>query len=214
MSELIPTTRALPAVLRDALQNEGVRLVVGKVVSIPDNAHVRVEFAGTQVTIPRLASYQAPVAGDAVYCLATGSVMIAVGIATPTPRGGAAVDPGTATGQVPVWNAATGRWTGQAQAPNADALDGLDSSAFLQQTLAGTHRAWWTFFSGVALAGGISTHAHPLGVVPTGVFCLPQPPLPNVGYLDATTTQVRLRWWLPSFADATGTVFGFLLVLG
>jgi hypothetical protein len=41
------------------------------------------------------------------------------------------IAPGTVSGQVPVWDNAAKTWVAQAQAPNADTLDGLDATAFL-----------------------------------------------------------------------------------
>jgi hypothetical protein len=43
----------------------------------------------------------------------------------------AVIAPGSASGQVPVWDNTARAWVAQAKAPNADTLDGLDSSAFL-----------------------------------------------------------------------------------
>ena len=91
--QLVPLTRSLPVVLRDALEKEGVRLVVGKTVSVPDATHVQVDFAGQDVVVPRLASYLQPASDDAVYCLATDGIMLAVGAANGAIGGGGAPGP-------------------------------------------------------------------------------------------------------------------------
>jgi hypothetical protein len=77
----VPFTRTLPYVLREQLQGEreGVALLVARIVSAPDNAHVTIELGGTNITIPRLASFTAPPAGGSAYVLASKLVMIAIG---------------------------------------------------------------------------------------------------------------------------------------
>jgi hypothetical protein len=76
----VPFTRTLPYVLREQLQgDQAVALLVARIVSAPDNAHVVVEIGGTNITIPRLASFTAPTAGGSAYVLASKLVMIALG---------------------------------------------------------------------------------------------------------------------------------------
>jgi hypothetical protein len=77
----VPFTRSLPYVLRQQLpqRRQGVVLLIGEVVSAPDTAHVVVELGGVNITVPRLASYTAPQAGDSVYLLGSPLVMIALG---------------------------------------------------------------------------------------------------------------------------------------
>jgi hypothetical protein len=76
----VPFTRTLPYILREQLaERRQVVLLIGRVVSVPDTAHVVVEVAGTNITVPKLASYTTPVAGDSVYLLGSRLVMIALG---------------------------------------------------------------------------------------------------------------------------------------
>jgi hypothetical protein len=83
MSELRVGTpvRTLPNVLRRALTpgQESARVLLGTVVSAPDNAHVRIDIGGAQSTIPKLAQYSAPVAGEPCYVLVSGAFTIALG---------------------------------------------------------------------------------------------------------------------------------------
>jgi hypothetical protein len=70
-------------VLREQLyERPGVTLMIGRVVSVPDAAHVEVEVAGGSFTVPRLASYTSAAAGDSVYLLGSRLVMIALGTIT------------------------------------------------------------------------------------------------------------------------------------
>jgi len=77
----VPYTRTLPYVLRDQLRpgDAQVRILVGTFVSAPDNAHAVVSIGGTNITVPRLASYTAPVVGQPVYLLTAGLITIALG---------------------------------------------------------------------------------------------------------------------------------------
>ena len=76
----VPFTRSLAYVLREQLNEpDRVAFVTGKVVSVPDNAHVRVEVAGTQFTVPRLSSWTAPGVNDSAYLLVSPLVTIAIG---------------------------------------------------------------------------------------------------------------------------------------
>jgi hypothetical protein len=75
----VPLTRALPAVLREQLGPSGLRVLIGTVVSTPDTRHVTVAIGGTNVTIPKLASYSAPAAGEPCYVLADPYFTIALG---------------------------------------------------------------------------------------------------------------------------------------
>ena len=65
----VPASRTLQAVLRAQLAHEALTMLVGKVVSAPDEEHVRVEIQGAQVTVPRLTSYSEPVPGEPAYLL-------------------------------------------------------------------------------------------------------------------------------------------------
>lgn len=75
----VPYTRTLPYVLREALARPALSAIVAEVTAIPDAASVTVDIAGNTVTIPRLASYTAPVVGEPAYILAGPSLMIALG---------------------------------------------------------------------------------------------------------------------------------------
>ena len=78
----ITPVRTLPQVLRQALtrdETDAPRVLLARVVSAPDNAHVRVDVAGTELVVPRLASYSAPAAGEPCYLLASGVYTIALG---------------------------------------------------------------------------------------------------------------------------------------
>jgi hypothetical protein len=76
----IPFTRSLPYVLREQLhEGEQVKLLIARAVSVPNTSHVVVELGGVNITVPRLASYTAPSAGDSVYLLSSTLVMIALG---------------------------------------------------------------------------------------------------------------------------------------
>jgi hypothetical protein len=78
-----PVTRSLTKVLRQQARDaRTLRLLVAGVVSVPDSAHVVVDVNGdglANVSVPRLASYTAPAAGDVVYLLCAGSLVIALG---------------------------------------------------------------------------------------------------------------------------------------
>lgn len=74
-----PLTRTLPTVLRRQLDAERLRFLVAEVVSTPDSAHVTIAIGGANITVPRLASYTAPVVGEPCYCLAGSSLTIAIG---------------------------------------------------------------------------------------------------------------------------------------
>lgn len=74
----VPFTRTLPYVLREQLRHEGVTLMVAKVAAVPDSKRVTIDQAGVQITIPRLSGY-APTVNEPVYCLAAGSLIIALG---------------------------------------------------------------------------------------------------------------------------------------
>jgi hypothetical protein len=74
-------TRSLPQLLKRELElaRTGVlRLAIGEVIDVPDDTHVRVEFAvGGQAVVPCVGF--APVPGGAVYCLAADTILIAIG---------------------------------------------------------------------------------------------------------------------------------------
>jgi hypothetical protein len=76
-----PFTRGLPYVLREQLERLGNQptLLTGEVVDSVGTDHVTITLGGTNLTIPRLASYSAPKAGDSVYVLGTPLMMIALG---------------------------------------------------------------------------------------------------------------------------------------
>lgn len=72
--------RTLARVLRHRLQRGGAAHVqIGAVVANPNTKHVTVSIGGSNVTVPKLASYAAPVVGEACYLLAADSVVIALG---------------------------------------------------------------------------------------------------------------------------------------
>jgi hypothetical protein len=76
---VIPYTRTLPYVLRERLQPSSVSVLIGRVVSAPDSRHVRVTISGSDVTVPKLASYATPVAGEPCYVLFAADFTIALG---------------------------------------------------------------------------------------------------------------------------------------
>lgn len=71
--------RSLAAVLRRRLRRPPAELLIAKVTATPDSKHVTVSFNGSAVTVPRLASYTAPVVNEPCYLLAAGSLTIALG---------------------------------------------------------------------------------------------------------------------------------------
>jgi hypothetical protein len=82
MSSAVPLTRTLPAFLRRELaaqRRNSVRLFVARVAAVPDAAHVTITWGGAETIVPRLASYTTAAVGDRAYCLATGSLVIAIG---------------------------------------------------------------------------------------------------------------------------------------
>jgi Na+-transporting methylmalonyl-CoA/oxaloacetate decarboxylase beta subunit len=77
-----PPTRSLAVVLRaSAATARPLRILVAGVTAAPDSAHVTIDVNGDgdTVTVPKLASYTNPVAGDVVYCIAAGTLVIALG---------------------------------------------------------------------------------------------------------------------------------------
>jgi hypothetical protein len=74
-------TRSLPQLLKRELElarTGYLRLAIGEVIDVPDDTHVRVEFAvGGQAVVPCVGF--APVPGGAVYCLAADTILIAIG---------------------------------------------------------------------------------------------------------------------------------------
>ncbi|HKE76630.1 MAG TPA: hypothetical protein VKB57_23635 [Acidimicrobiales bacterium] len=75
----VPFTRTLPYVLRDALGDSGIGIVVGTVTGLPDQRHVSVSVAGgTPVAVARLAQY-IPTIGEPCYMLTSTSGMLAIG---------------------------------------------------------------------------------------------------------------------------------------
>jgi hypothetical protein len=82
----VTPVRTLPNVLRQSLgiPPDTARMLLGTVVSAPDNVHVVVNIGGSNVTVPRLTSYVAPIPGEpcaiitgAGYTVAVGSVRAA-----------------------------------------------------------------------------------------------------------------------------------------
>ena len=143
-----PITRSLPVVLRQQLAQEGqVRLLIGRVAAIPDNRHVTVTIEGVNVVVPRLGNYL-PQVGETTYCLATDTVVIALGTISAIPPPSVA---------------------------NADTLDGLDSADFWKKTdsvlthaLGGANRnSWWSPFDMATNSFGDIGFTHPLGAVPS-----------------------------------------------
>jgi hypothetical protein len=183
-------------VLREELADEGLRLFIAKVVSVPDASHVRIDVQGSQVTVPRISGY-VPQVNESVYCLAGNGLTIALGAASPAAI--APPLPGSATGQVPVWNAGTGRWEPQAKAPDAEALDGIDSTGYLQMMTSGTrYQVSGGRFTGSTNASGQTVHAHGLGRVPVIVTALPDrlasPATTEVMSANVDATNVLLQW--------------------
>lgn len=85
---LVPVTRSLPAVLRDALaQGPGLRLVVGECaapIAAPDgNAYANVIVNGVPVRVPRLRG-STVLAGAPAYLLADGDRLLMLGVVTTT----------------------------------------------------------------------------------------------------------------------------------
>lgn len=81
MSELVPATRSLAVVLRDAISSgEELKLLIARAVGTkPDNAHVNVQIQGATYAIPQLVAATNPPAGAAVYVLVTPTRMVALG---------------------------------------------------------------------------------------------------------------------------------------
>lgn len=77
----VPFTRTLAYVLRDQLAGDPVRLLAGTVTATVSSKYVTVRIAGAVATstLPKLASYQTPVVGDAVYVLATPVISLVLG---------------------------------------------------------------------------------------------------------------------------------------
>jgi hypothetical protein len=78
---LVPATRTLPALLRkqfDQLGADSVRLVLARVVAVPDAHRVEISYGGASAVVPRLDGYT-PVVGHGVYVLATRSFALAIG---------------------------------------------------------------------------------------------------------------------------------------
>jgi hypothetical protein len=190
----VPATRLLQSVLREELAPSGLHLVLGKVVSVPDASHVRIELQGQQVTVPRISGY-VPQANESVYCLSGEGLTLALGAASP-----AAVAPplpGSASGQVPVWDAPSGRWLPQAKAPaaaNADTLAGLGSAGYVRTSSSGSRI--WAGGHGMVSSGGAGSTAiaHPLGV---GPFVVASPVFPSqatVIGIGADAATITLHW--------------------
>lgn len=77
-----PPTRSLTVVLRPSTATaRPLRLFAAGVTAAPDSAHVTIDKNGDgdTVTVPKLASYANPAAGDVVYCIAAGPLVIALG---------------------------------------------------------------------------------------------------------------------------------------
>jgi hypothetical protein len=77
----VPFTRGLPAVLKQLAADKAsnTRVSIAEVVSVPNSQTLVVDVGGTHVTVPRLASYAAPVAGEVVYLLVGNSLVLALG---------------------------------------------------------------------------------------------------------------------------------------
>lgn len=80
-----PITRSLSAVLRQQARTpppRALRLFVASVVSATDSQHVTIDVNGDgdTVTIPRLNHVAPLVTGDAVYCIASSSIVVAIGV--------------------------------------------------------------------------------------------------------------------------------------
>jgi hypothetical protein len=75
----VPVTRSLAYVLRERLAPPTTGVLIGKVVSSPNSRQVVVEVAGSNITVPKLASYATPVAGEPCYLLVAPEFTIALG---------------------------------------------------------------------------------------------------------------------------------------
>jgi hypothetical protein len=77
----VTPVRTLPNVLRQslAIPPDSARMLLGTVVSAPDNVRVVVDIGGSNVTIPRLTSYVAPIPGEPCAIVTSAGYTIAVG---------------------------------------------------------------------------------------------------------------------------------------
>jgi len=90
----VPFTRTFGYVLREQLNRSvGLRRFVAPVASIPDSSHVTIDQAGTLITIPRLGGYGVPTIGEAAWCVADDTSIVAIGSLTPGSGGGGTAGP-------------------------------------------------------------------------------------------------------------------------
>jgi hypothetical protein len=76
----VPYTRTLGYVLRDQLgRATGLKRFIAPVAAVPDDTHVTIDQNGTQVTIPRLRSYDSPTVGEGAFCVADTASVVAIG---------------------------------------------------------------------------------------------------------------------------------------
>jgi hypothetical protein len=118
---------------------------------------------------------------------------------------GANIAPGSAGGQVPVWDATAASWLPAAAAPlatqattattattasNALALGGSAAATFLQHVLGGAHRSWWTHYGPSVVSGAFTlTIPHLLGATPALIVHTRRiggPPFDGISSWDAS----------------------------
>jgi hypothetical protein len=131
----------------------------------------------------------------------------------------AKIAPGSATGQIPVWDNTSKRWVGQAKAPaataadtaaNADRLDNIDSTGFLQRAVAGAQKAWWTKAT-IGIGGGKGSVAHPLGVTPAVALANTDAATPLGGFPVQSLALYadHIDVFIPNAEGQSGSVFVF-----
>jgi hypothetical protein len=163
----VPFTRTLPYVLREQLQQAGVKVLIGTVTAVPDRAHVRVDIGEGEVTIPKLASYAEPAIGEPAFVLVDPLFTVALGSVSATPP-------------PPITDAST--------------LDGIDSTGFVRTSSSGS-RIWVGGHAMISSGpSGLTTLAHPLGVQP---YCVAAPVFPSQGTIigiEASAALLTFHW--------------------
>jgi len=101
----VPFTRTLPYVLRQQLQQRGVRMLIAEVAAIPDANTVTLDQNGVHTTVPRISGYL-PTVGEPAYCLAADTLILALGAVGGAVPTGPTGPPGPAGPQGPPGQAA------------------------------------------------------------------------------------------------------------
>jgi hypothetical protein len=128
---------------------------------------------------------------------------------------GANIAPGSAGGQVPVWDATAASWVPAAAAPqatqaaNATTLAGNAAATFLQHVLAGGHKTWWTHYGpSVVDASFQLAIPHLLGAAPAEISVTPRIGGPSFeGVVSWNASQIVLLF------DTSGSVEGWVFAI-